>query len=161
MDRLVIRSKKVAFMETNDGDFVRMKGFTALATNKNPEEYTRKYVDEDSERTDVVGMSVSMDYEFDLFEDNPVHQKIVSISDEERLGDDAVVNIVVVDFTKKEGEGYVATKRPFAVIPETEGDSDEAYTYSGTLRVNGNRVKGIAISDDNWLTCTFIEDAIE
>lgn len=162
IEKLVIRSKKVAFMETATDTFKRMTGFTSMATSKNPQEYTRKYVDEDHETTDVVGMSTSMDYEFDQYEGNEVHKKLAEIADEEMLGDDAVVNIVVVDFTEKEGEGsFKAVKRAFAVVPEGDGDGTEAYTYSGTFKVKGERIKGTATSSDNWETCTFVEDGVE
>lgn len=159
MDKLVIRSRKVTFMETGIDEFTRMKGFTNMATNKNPEEYSRKYVDEDFETTDVVGMSTSIEYEFDLFEDNPVHKTLVDISDKEKLGDDAVVDIVVVDFTEEDlVGGYKAVKRAFAVVPESDGDGTEAYTYGGNFKVKGERIEGVATSDDDWQTCIFVAD---
>ena len=151
------RSTKVAFLQAED-KFYRMKGFTSLSTNKNAGEYTRQYVDEDFETTDVVRISTSMDFNFDYMPSNPVHEKLVEIIDREKIGDDAVVSILIVDFSQAgttEGS-YVAVKRDFAVIPGTEGDSLDAYTYSGTFRVKGPRIEGEATSTDDWQTCTFI-----
>ena len=156
--KIVLRSRKVTFLKTDNEKYGRMIGFTALTVNKNPEEYTRKYVDEDFESTDIVGMSTSIDYEFDQMEGNEVHEKLIDITDNEKLGDDAVVELVTVDFTKETAGGYEAAQRSFAVIPESDGDGTEAYKYSGTFRVKGPRIKGIASSDDGWKTCTFIED---
>lgn len=157
---LVLRSRKVAFMETAEGEFERMVGFTSLTTNKNPEEYTRKYVDEDHETTDIVGMSTSMDYEFDQMVDNAVHDKIIEITDNELLGKAAVVPIVVVDLS---GEGTEteapAVKRSFVVVPESDGEGTEAYTYSGSFRVRGEREEGTATTTDDWKTLTFSEPA--
>jgi len=151
------RSSKIAFLQAED-KFYRMKGFTSLSTNKNAGEYTRQYVDEDFETTDVVRISTSMDFNFDYMPSNQVHEKLVEIIDGEKIGDDAVVSILIVDFSQAgttEGS-YVAVKRDFAVIPGTEGDSLDAYTYSGTFRVKGPRIEGEATSTDDWQTCTFI-----
>lgn len=66
--KLVGRHKRVAFMDvTGDGKtYTRMTGFTSLSDGKNSTEYSRQYVDEASERSDVVGYAPSMDYEFDF-----------------------------------------------------------------------------------------------
>ena len=154
------RSKKVAFMEAEAGTFNRMKGFTALSTNKNPKEYTRQYVDEPFETTDVVAISTSMDFAFDQMQGDPVHEKIVGIIDGEKIGDDAVVKILNVDLTAKGGaEGsFKASQRDFVVVPGTEGDNIDAYTYGGTLRVKGAKVEGEATTTDEWQTCTFTPD---
>ncbi len=151
------RSSKVAFLQA-ENKFYRMKGFTSLSTNKNAGEYTRQYVDEDFETTDVVRISTSMDFNFDYMPSNPVHEKLVEIIDGEKIGDDAVVSILIVDFSQAgtTAGSYVAVKRDFAVIPGTEGDSLDAYTYSGTFRVKGPRIEGEATSTDDWQTCTFI-----
>ena len=161
-EKLVQRADKVAFMDV-DGtgkSFERMKGFTSMATNKNPKEYTRQYVDELFETTDVVGISASIDFAFDQFVGNKVHDKLAQMIDDELIGTDAVVEIVIVDFSKPSDAGettFEARKRNYSVIPATEGDSLDAYTYGGSFKVNGGTVKGTAESTDNWLTATFTE----
>ena len=52
----------------------------------------------------------------------------------------------------------VAYKREYTVIPSSEGDNINVYTYSGTLKVKGEKVKGTATSSDDWQTVTFSED---
>ncbi len=154
------RADKVMFMEVQD-KFNRMKGFTSLSTNKNPKEYTRQYVDEMFETTDVVAISTSTDFNMDYRTGDPVHQKMVDIIDNERIGDDAVVTLLLVDFTQ-EGttpDSFKAVKREFALIPGTEGDSLDAYTYGGTFKVKGPRIEGEATSADDFeKTCTFVQD---
>ena len=95
-----------------------------------------------------------------IYTNTPVHKEIVSITDGELLGSEAVRNVVIVDLSQPAGETagqFVAWKKPYSVIPDTEGDSTDAYTYSGTLRTAGESVKGYATSDDNWETLTFTE----
>ncbi len=161
LGELVTREKKVAFCAVpSDGGTPtnhRMKGFTTFSVSKNPTEYSRRYVDEAFERTDVTGISASIEFNFDQFDGNPVHDYIASIIDAELIGSDAKIDIIVVDFTK-EGTGsnsFVAKKRTYTVIPGTEGDSTDAYTYSGTLRADSETEEGTATTTDEWLTCEF------
>ncbi len=161
---LVKRSDKVAFygIKAAEGDtytYHRMQGFTDMSTSKNPIEYSRQYVDEDFEQADVVGYSPSIAYGFDQFAGNAVHEDIAKISDDELLGSAAIRPIVLVDLTK--ASGVNAVKRDFAVIPDSEGDSTDAYTYSGNLKVKGDKIKGTATSADGWKTITFTEEGAE
>lgn len=161
--RLVQRADKVAFMKVED-KHVRMKGFTTQAISKNPKEYTRQYVDELFETTDVVGISSSIEFAFDQFKGDLVHDKLVQIIDEERVGTDSVVEIMIVDFTKEDATTpgtFEARKRKYSVIPNTEGGSLDAYTYEGTLRVNGAVEVGTATTTDDWATATFAPAVVE
>lgn len=95
---LVTRNKKVAFYKVGD-KFLRMTGFTAMTKSANPKEYARQYVDETGEITDVTGYSPSIEYTFDQYVNNEVHKDIVEITEDEKLGSDAVREIVIVDLT--------------------------------------------------------------
>ena len=162
MGILVKRSDKLAFYSVNTGDaesFKRMTGFTEMSVSKNPKEYTRQYIDEEFEQSDVVGYSPSIAFTFDSYSDNDVHTDIMKIADEELTGSDAVREIIIVDTTNgNETSGYKAIKRQFAVIPDSEGSGTEAYRCSGSFKVKGDKVFGTAVSSDNWETCTFTED---
>lgn len=152
---MVRRTDKVAFFSSDSEIYKRMTNFTEITQSKNAIEYSRQYVDEDFERTDIVGYSPSISYNFDYAgEKNEVHKAIVDITDNEKLGDDAIVSIVLVDMTD---EAHKATHREFSIIPDTEGDSMEAYTYTGTMRANGPVTIGKATTSDEWKTCTFTE----
>ena len=159
--KLVKRSDKVSFLGClADGSetFNRMRGFTTLSGSKNPTEYSRRYVDEEFETTDVTGYSPSLDFGFDQYIGDPVHEEMVEILDNEKLGTEARRNIVTVDFSQSSGEGsYKAVKREYAIIGDAEGDSNDAYTYSGTFRATGKRVVGTATVDDTGAVATFTE----
>ena len=73
---LVKRNGKVAFMDvstTSIANFLRMTKFTEISKSKNATEYSRTYVDEDGEVTDVTGYSEEISYAFDLYKNNLVH----------------------------------------------------------------------------------------
>lgn len=157
MDKILKRSDKKAFYEVG-GKFMRMRGFTDFSMSKNPTEYSRKYVDEVSERNDVVGYNPSISFAFDRFSDDEVHADMVSIADNEAVGSDAVRSILLVDTSEETENGFKAQKREFAVIPDSEGNDSDTYTYSGTLKANGAIVRGFATTNDNWQTVTFEEE---
>lgn len=162
-EKIVKRSDKVAFMNTGTSElptYERMRKFTEISTSKNPTEYSRQYVDEDGETTDVTGYAEEKSYAFDQYTNNPVHEKIAKITDDELTGDDAVVEILVVDKSKPvtEKDGFEARKRTFAVVPDSDGDSTDAYTYSGSLKAKGTFEKVTAKLSDDGKTATIVEE---
>ncbi|WP_314882545.1 phage tail tube protein [Filifactor alocis] len=153
--KIIKRSDKVLFIDVK-GTYKRLTGMTQASTSKNTKEYTRQYVDEAFERTDVVGMTTSIDFNLDAYKDNDAQKVIIDIINEEKVGTDAVVKFLLIDFTTgDESTGFAAVERSFAVVPNTEGGSLDAYTYEGTLKANGAPVKGKAKSTDKWVTATF------
>lgn len=135
---------------TTTTTYHRMKYFTNLQHSKNPQEYSRKYVDEPTQRTDVTGFAPETSYGFDKHRDDPVLTDIIKITNEELYGDDAVREIISVDTAT--GEAY---KRPYTVSPGSEGDDANIYKYSGSFKANGEQIKGTAASQDNWATVSF------
>lgn len=137
---------------TSTTTFYRMKKFTQLAKSQNPIEYGRQYVDEPFGVTDVMGYNPSIAYAFDKHRDLPVQEDIIKITNDELLGDDAVRPIIIVDTETNE-----AYKRDFAVIPNSEGDNINVYTYSGNFKCKGELIKGTAATSDDYQTVTFTE----
>lgn len=163
MEKLVKRSGKVAYMDvstTQIPNFLRMRKFTEISKSKNPTEYSRTYVDEDGEVTDVTGYSEEISYAFDLYSGNLVHEKIVKITDDELTGDEALVKILIVDFSKPVEDGYEARLRTYSTVPDTEGDSTDAYTYSGAFRKNSKMSKGVATLNSDNTVATFTETEV-
>ena len=155
LKKLVQRSDKVAFMKVNE-KWHRMKGFTSLSMKKNPKEYSRQYVDELFETTDVVGISAATDFAFDQYKGDKVHDFLVDMIDNEKIGTQATVEILVVDFTRPTdaptGDEFFAKKRSYSVIPSSEGDSMDAYTYSGSFKVKSKAEEVKVKSTDDWQT---------
>ncbi len=160
-EKLVKRNQKVAYMDvstTEIPNFQRMRKFTEISTSKNAVEYSRTYVDEDGETTDITGYGEEKSYAFDQYTNNPVHQKIVDITENEKTDDDALVKVLVVDKTQAIGNGFKARLRTYAVVPDTEGDATEAYTYSGTLKRNSKYTVGVATLSLDEKQATFVAE---
>jgi len=138
--------------------YQRMQGFSEMAGSRNPIEYSRQYVDEQFERTDVVGFSPQTNFNLDRHIGNPVHDFMAEIIDNELIGSAAQVRILFIDFTKDETEDN-AFWRTFALIADTEGDVLEAYTNSGSFRAVGPRVLGRATVSEDGTTATFVPSA--
>ncbi len=163
LGKLVNRHEKVAYYGVRDAEgnevFHRMCGFTKMDTAKNPVEYTRRYIDESFEQTDVVAFSPSIAFAFDRYSENPVHDDIVALSDNEILGTDAVRSIVIADMSTKDENGKVdAIKRDFSVMVETEGSSLDAYTLGGTMSTKGEKIFGKATISEDAQTLVFVAD---
>ena len=157
-EQLVKRSRKVAFMDVSTtaiANFLRMTKFTEISKSKNPTEYSRTYVDEDGETTDVTGYSEEISYNFDQHVGNLVHKKLADIADDEKTDSDALVDILQVDLTEPMQGGYKARLRTYSTVPDADGDSTDAYTYSGTFRKNSNMTIGVAKLSSDGKTATF------
>lgn len=159
--KLVQRHQRVAFMNTGTTEapvFTRMKKFTSMTNNKNSKEYTRQYVDEKSEDTDVVGYSPATDYAFDRHTNTAVHDRIAQIHDGELTGSDALVDILVVDLFTADTTGKCeARKRTYAVIPSADGDGTDALVYSGSFKCKSAVTIGTATLSNDEMTATFAE----
>ena len=154
------RSQVLAFFEVLSSTINRMTGFTSLSKSMNPKEYTRQYIDMEGEITDVIGYSPSLDFAFDCDTTNAVHTDLASISDDSKTGSDAERYIYSVDLTKVSGAGFVARKRKYSVIPDAEGDSMDAYTYSGSFKAKDSDIVGVAVLNaDKTQITTFTPNA--
>ena len=154
---LVLRSYKKYFfgIASSGGDtgtitWHRMKGFTNGTVNANSTEYNPHYIDDTFESSYLVGISESIDFEFDQMKGDTVHAALVDIIDNLKLGTDAIVKIAEVDFSDvTEGSSdnpntYAARYRDYTVIPSSRGDGTDAYKYSGTFKTAGDVKKGQA-----------------
>ncbi len=158
---IVERHKILAFYGVPGTDttvtYHRMKKFTQFSASKNPIEYKRQYVDEPFQETDVVGFAPSYSYAFDRHTGLDVQNDIIDITDNEKLGDEAVRNIIIVDTTAATGTTTLtadAKLRSYSVIPNTEGDNINIYTYSGNLKARGELSDVTVSTADDWQTVT-------
>ena len=153
---MLSRTKKMAFIEVFDGEggsfFERLKGFTEFTVRLNPKEYSRKYVDEVNERSEVVAYQPTISYKFDREAGNTAQQVFVDAADFECVGDEATVTIAVVDLTQSDGSGAEVVLRDYIIVPDSEGDDANMYSYSGTMRACGDKQHRRCTSTDNWKT---------
>lgn len=153
---LVPRHKILAFYGVNvSGDtyeYYRMRFFTELGMTKNPNEYSRKYVDEATERTDITAYTPEISYAFDKYRSDSVLDDIIRITNEEKLGSDAVRQIIWVD--TETGAGIL---RRYTVVPDSEGGDSQVYTYSGKFKANSEPTKVTATTANDWSTITYTE----
>lgn len=162
--QIVKRHQRVAFMNTGTDDtqvFTRMKNFTEMTNSKNPKEYSRQYVDEEFEESDVVGYAPSISYSFDRHTNSPVHEKIAKIHDGELTGSETIVDILIVDlFAKAAGsEECEARRRKFAVIPSDDGSGTDALIYTGTFKAKSTKEECKATVSEDGQIATYVKSA--
>lgn len=126
--------------------FQRMKGFTEGGKSLNSSTYDRRYIDETTERSDVTAYATEIAYNFDRMYGNAVHNVISKVHDDEIVGFN--VPIVTVNFNEPVGNGYKAKYRVWSVQPDSDGDSTDAYTYSGAFKANSSIVTGVATIEE-------------
>lgn len=165
--KLVSRSELRSYMNVSTGTTAAAyeligEGFTSLTEAKNPKEYSRQYIHEKTERTDVVGYAPSLDYSVDIYTNNPVIKRIREITDKELIGSDAQVSIVTVEMfgdAAIDETKLVAYERKYAVIPDSKGDGVEALVYSGTFKAVGDMVTGTFDAKTKAFTAASAESA--
>lgn len=143
---LVLRCQWEAYMECGSSDAATFnligEGFTSFPEAKNPKEYTRKYVNYKTEKSDVIGYSPSIEYSCDMVCDDPVVKEIVSIHDNELVGTATHRKIVTVNRWEESGGSCPAYERVFAIIPGSKGEGTDALVYTGTMKAASDIVKG-------------------
>lgn len=145
------RADIVNFMNTgtvSEPVYTRMQGFTEGGKSLNSSTYDRRYIDEKTERSTVTGYSTEIAYNFDRIVDNAIHEKLADIHDKELVGE--TVQILTVNLKNNE-----ARLRNYSVIPDADGDSTDAYTYSGTFHADGDIQEGTATVSADGMTATF------
>ncbi len=163
---LVMRTGKLAFYQVpGDVEFTRMEGFTSLSTSKSPKEYSRQYVDEDFERSDITGYATAVAYALDRYDGNKVIDDIISIHEDEKIGQEAVRTIVQVDMTTAEhigGSMWTATAkmRDYTVVPDADGDTTDCMTYSGNFKTRGEMEEVSVTTSDDFQTIVVAGNSI-
>lgn len=149
------RADIVNFMNTgtvSEPVYTRMQGFTEGGKSLNSSTYDRRYIDEKTERSTVTGYSTEIAYNFDRIVDNAIHEKLADIHDKELVGE--TVQILTVNLKNNE-----AKLRNYSVIPDADGDSTDAYTYSGNFHADGEIQEGTATVSTDGMTATFTPSA--
>ena len=143
-ETLVMRSSKKPYWGSDGTTYNLMKTFTSFSQSMNAAEYTRKYIVNSFETTDVTGYSPSFSFALDVYKGDVVTEDISALADGETVGTDAIREIVVVDYSAEATEGaYPAKKRSVSVIMDAIDDGTDASTLTGTLKATTNWVTEI------------------
>lgn len=135
--------------------WTRMRYCTKLTINRNPEEYERKYTDEATKRSDIVAYGTSIAYGFDKFTGDAVQADLINIINAEKLGEEAIRKLAIVDIsTAGSSSSATAYIRDYSVVPGSEGDDENAYTYSGEFKAAGELSTATVSSTSDWETFT-------
>ena len=125
---LVLRYQWESYMKCGSGLDAAFQligeGFTTFPEAKNPKEYTRKYVNYKTEKTDVIGYSPSIGYSCDVITNEPVVNEIVDITDNELIGSDTHREVVSVNCWEEK-------ERYFKTSDSAIDSSKTYYTKSG------------------------------
>lgn len=148
---LVMRYQWASYMKCGKGDTAAFaligEGFTSFPESKNPKEYSRKYINYQTEKTDVIGYAPSIAYSCDVITGDPVVQEIVKITDAEAVGSDTHRDVVSVNMWEPVDEGdspkvFKASKRTYAIVPAGKGEGTDAMIYTGTMKAVSDMVIG-------------------
>lgn len=144
---LIMRCQWESYMKCGTDDTAEInligEGFTAFPEKKNAKEYTRKYINYRTEKTDVIGYAPSISYSADMINDDPVVKEIVKIHEGELIGVDAHRDVYSVNaWDEGENGECAATMRTYAIIPDEKGSGTDALIYTGTMKAASDMVKG-------------------
>ena len=140
---LVARSEMRSYLLVDGAYHEIGDGFTDFTENRNPKEYSRQYIHESAERTDLVGFAPSVTYAFDVYDADAVQEALLEIMLSEAVGDAAAVEVVTAFLHKTvEGSCVDAVKRSYTVCPAKLGAGTDALICSGTLKARGDGVRG-------------------
>jgi hypothetical protein len=115
------------------------EGFTAFSESKNPQEYSRKYINDKTQRSDVTGYAPQYDYTLDCIDGDPVVAEIVKVHDNELTGNEAKRYIITVNlWSDSTGKACAAKRRLYTIVPDKKADGTDALVYSGSMKAAGD-----------------------
>lgn len=118
------------------------EGFTNLTQLKEPSEYTRKFINEENTTTDVIRYASEVQYEVDVFSQNPVIRMILGITDAELLSVRTDVVTVYADDIVAKPAYCTAFRRRYLIVPEQLGEDVEVLRTSGRMIAYGEKEDG-------------------
>lgn len=159
-NELVLRCQLESYMECGESGAKTFnlisEGFTTFSESKNPKEYSRKYVGDKTERSDVISYTPSISYNCDVITGDPCVAEVIKVTDNELVGTDAHRDVVSVNTWETDSDGKCkAFKRTYAIIPDGKGDGTDALIYTGTMKA----VSDVVFGKFDRTTKTFTADS--
>lgn len=154
MNLIVLSDSYACYMECNNA-YMKMEGFSKLDISYDQDVYIRKYAKSKWENADVTDCHTKILYKFDRMKNNAVHDFLSSLTDcTEDIS--KTTKVVLVDFSNETDDGYEAQVQEFLVLCSDLRPENGFLDYSGQLIATGDKVKGIASSDDGFKTVKFV-----
>ena len=150
MNHLLMRNAYLAFMNIEEDEDLPGRyslvgeGFKKLSQVKEPTEYTRRFVNESTDTTDIIKYNAEIAYEIDVFSGDPCVQRIVNITDEERRGKKARTDIITLFTEDIVAPPFVckATKRKYTIIPDRIADDVSVLQATGKMVAMNDKIGG-------------------
>lgn len=157
MNLIALSDSLGAYMSVNN-EFIKMKGFSTLDISGGTQAYVRKYFWRDEKNTDITGAQTKISYTFDRIKNNLVHDLLANLSDCSLTGEDALFDIVLVDFSKRQDEGFKAILQRFAAVCSDLRPEDGFLDYTGKLISTGEKIVGTVVSEDEFNKIKFVPE---
>ena len=146
-----------AFMSTGDG-IKKLEGFSGFEFGAKVQSYIRKYFSKNQSSVDITESLPEIRYTFDRMKNNIVHDLLAEVSDQGLTGNDAICELVFVDFSEFVNGKYNAVKQSFVVKCTDRRPENGFLDYSGSFIAKGNLKKGHFILNDDLKSGEFIEE---
>lgn len=146
-NKIAMRSQVHGYMNMGTGEtesWERLgQGWKKFSENPNAQTESTQYIDSDSETTDTVSYSNQVSFECDLMYTEASVKKVYDIAKQEKVGDEALVDIVTVDaFEETSGKQEVTAYRRKMSVAVSSLDGTKKMTMSGNLNAYGSTVIG-------------------
>lgn len=158
-NKIAMRSEVHGYMNlgTDDNEnWERLgQGWSKFSENPNAQTESVQYIDSDSETTDTVSYSNQIAFECDLMYTEDTIKKVYDIAKQEKVGEEALVDILTVDaFEEAEGKQEVTAYRRKSSVAVSSLDGTKKMKMSGNLNAYGSTT----IGKFNLKTLTFTPD---
>lgn len=145
------RGELAHFMDVESVFYRLAKGMVELSSAANPQEKETTYIDDSSEAT-VTGYQPSWSITGDVYNSDPVNDKLYDLAWKRAKGDGAVLTMINVQkWTPSENSPtkFKAYKQLGTWIPDNDGGGSggETVTFGGNFKAKGDAVYG-------WATIT-------
>lgn len=166
VNKIAMRSQVHGYMNMGTGEtesWERLgQGWKKFSENPNAQTESVQYIDSDSETTDTVSYSNQVSFECDLMYTEASVKKVYDIAKQEKVGDEALVDIVTVDaFEETAGKQEVTAYRRKMSVAVSSLDGTKKMTMSGNLNAYGSTVIGKFNLKTNVFTPNTAEEPTE
>lgn len=157
---MAIRKRKIQanYIEIENKYVLVGTGFTELTESFGAQTSSKRYINQASATQSITGYEWSASFTADQIKDEKAVEFILSIAEEEKLGEDTETNFLIIDLDKPSADGgFRARKRTVAISVDSTEDNDGELGYSGSFLGMSDVVVGTAKIAEETGEVTFTE----